>query len=64
MYSYNRPLGLILTVLGFVLFLYAAGPFLFNISLAFLALSLINHGLRMQGKPPLLFWAQSWFRRF
>ncbi len=53
MYRYNKWLGLFFIVVGVVGLLFAVGDLLFRLMLGFFAFSIINHGLRLRGIPPL-----------
>jgi len=53
-YYNNRPLGIVFIGLGLVAVLVALGPILLPLLLGVVGLYLINLGLRMIGKPPLI----------
>ncbi len=66
MYKQNNILGIIFIIIGAIGFFFALGDLLFKILCALLALTIINHGLRLCGIPPLQFLAtsllfNSWF---
>jgi len=51
--NYNHIVGLFCIVIGIVVIVFALGELLVRVIIAFLALSLINYGLRLRGLPPL-----------
>jgi hypothetical protein len=52
-FNVNHVLGLILTIVGIVIILFALGDLLLRFLITLMALSLINYGLRLRGLPPL-----------
>ncbi|TET06857.1 hypothetical protein E3J79_00660 [Candidatus Dependentiae bacterium] len=66
MYYYqSKPLGITFIILGLVAVIFALRPLLLPIILIFGGIYLINLGLQMYGKPPLIFTIQElWIRSF
>ncbi len=63
---YDKWLGLLFIVLGILTLLFTLGDLVFRIIIGLVALTLINHGLRLRGLPPLqilipLFFSKRWF---
>ena len=48
-YRQNKPLGLLFITFGAIILLVAAGELVFRLLIAFGALILINHGMRLYG---------------
>jgi threonine/homoserine/homoserine lactone efflux protein len=65
MYYYrSKPIGITFIILGLIAVLFALRPLLLPIILIFGGIYLINLGLQMHGKPPLIFTIQDiWIRR-
>lgn len=57
----QKTLGLILTILGAALFIALMGDLLFRVVGGFVALTLANYGLQMQGLPSIYFYAINLF---
>jgi len=56
-----KILGLVLIVLGCILFVGVLAPLLVRALLGFLALYVINYGMKLRGMPPLTLFLQSWW---
>lgn len=54
-------IGVAAVIFGVVVFIVATGDIIFRAMGVILALVLVNHGLRLMGKPPLLVLIQDWF---
>ena len=61
--DYNKLLGIMLMVVGSVLFVLVAGDFIVRALLAFAALYIINYGMKLRGMSPLILIAKSWWAR-
>jgi len=59
----NKPLGLVLMIVGLAILLIAAGDLLLRIAIAIGALLIINYGMRLYGMPLGPIMAQMWFRQ-
>lgn len=57
----QKALGLFLTILGMVLFIFLMGDLLFRVIGGILALALINYGLQKQSLPSLLVYSVNLF---
>jgi len=60
----NHQKGFIYLIIGGALFFIVAAPFIMQLSLALLGLFLINNGLRLRGRPPLMYFIASWMDHF
>ncbi len=52
----QKSLGLILTIVGLAIFIALMGDLLFRLVGGFMALAMINYGLKLQGLPPFYFY--------
>jgi len=59
--SGQKVLGLVLMILGIVVFVGILSPVLIYVFGVFLALWLINYGMKLRGMPPLIVVARSWW---
>lgn len=48
----NKPLGLVIIVVGLTILLFAAGDLLLRLAIALSAIMLINYGMRVYGMQP------------
>ena len=63
MNQYRHVCGLLFIVGGLVMLFFALGDLLFRLVLGFIALSLINYGMRLRGMPPLQLLLPMFFMR-
>ena len=61
---YDRFIGIVVTVLGALVLVSSLGDFIMRIAFAVFGFWLINYGLRLQGKPPLIFHLSRWRNTF
>jgi hypothetical protein len=59
----NKPLGLLLIILGLAVLIAAAGTLLLRIAVAIVALMIINYGMRLYGMPLGPMFTRMWLYR-
>lgn len=60
----NKILGIVLIVLGIIVFFGFLADLLFKLLIAFFGLYIINYGLKLLGKPSLFYMITSWWALF